>query len=168
MVPYFLDFHENIWFSKTLVGLTCNIRRIFMEHSRNIPKYKIPVTSLGCIPRNFINELLRLLTFWGGDFIILSTNRTIMKLNCNTTYQQTLQVYSTLKRRGNGRFHVVSAWNTRGVFVGLLVFAKYCRYVCFWKVLSLECSCSLLFFKVTFLRISLSLILLHYVLLKIF
>ena len=27
-------------------------------------------------------------------------------------------MYSTLKRRGNGRFHVVSSWNTRGVFVG--------------------------------------------------
>ena len=25
---------------------------------------------------------------------------------------------STLKRRGNGRFHVVSTWNPRGVFVG--------------------------------------------------
>ena len=24
-----------------------------------------------------------------------------------------------MKRRGNGRFHTVSMWNTRGVFVGL-------------------------------------------------
>ena len=32
--------------------------------------------------------------------------------------QQTLHVYSTLKRRGNGRFHVNSTWNTREVFVG--------------------------------------------------
>ena len=31
---------------------------------------------------------------------------------------QILHVYSTLKRRGNVRFHVVSTWNTRGVFVG--------------------------------------------------
>ena len=31
---------------------------------------------------------------------------------------QTHHVYSTLKRRGNDRFHVVSTWNTRGVFVG--------------------------------------------------
>ena len=31
--------------------------------------------------------------------------------------QQTLHVYSTLKRRGNGRFHVVSTWNTGGVFL---------------------------------------------------
>ena len=27
-------------------------------------------------------------------------------------------VNSTLKRRGNDRFHVVSTWNPRGVFVG--------------------------------------------------
>ena len=27
-------------------------------------------------------------------------------------------MYSTLKRRGNERFQVVSTWNTRGVFVG--------------------------------------------------
>ena len=31
---------------------------------------------------------------------------------------QTQQVYSTLKRRGNGRFHVVSTWNPRDVFIG--------------------------------------------------
>ena len=31
---------------------------------------------------------------------------------------QTHHVDSTLKRRGNGRFHVVSTWNRRGVFVG--------------------------------------------------
>ena len=31
---------------------------------------------------------------------------------------QTLHAGSTLKRRGNGRFHVVSTWNPRGVFVG--------------------------------------------------
>ena len=33
---------------------------------------------------------------------------------------QTHHVDSTLKRRGNGRFHGVSTWNPRGVFVGLL------------------------------------------------
>ena len=40
---------------------------------------------------------------------------------CTYTYtsQQTLHVYSTLKRRGNDRFHVVSTWNTGGVFVGI-------------------------------------------------
>ena len=32
--------------------------------------------------------------------------------------QQTHHVNSTLKRRGNGRFHVFSTWNPRGVFVG--------------------------------------------------
>ena len=31
---------------------------------------------------------------------------------------QTHYVDSTLIRRGNGRFHVVSTWNPRGVFVG--------------------------------------------------
>ena len=37
-------------------------------------------------------------------------------------YQQIHHVDSTLKRRRNGRFHVVSTWNPRGVFVG------YCGY----------------------------------------
>ena len=32
---------------------------------------------------------------------------------------QRQHVYSTLKWHGNGHFHVVSAWNTSGVFVGL-------------------------------------------------
>ena len=31
---------------------------------------------------------------------------------------QTHHMDSTLKRRGNDRFHVVSTWNPRGVFVG--------------------------------------------------
>ena len=34
------------------------------------------------------------------------------------TTLQTHYVYSTLKRRGNSRFHVVSTWNTHGVFLG--------------------------------------------------
>ena len=34
---------------------------------------------------------------------------------------QRRQVYSTLKRCRNGNFHVVSTWNTRGVFVGNLM-----------------------------------------------
>ena len=34
---------------------------------------------------------------------------------------QTHHVYSTSKRYGNGHFHVVSTWNTRGVFVGKAV-----------------------------------------------
>ena len=33
-------------------------------------------------------------------------------------------MYSTLKRRGKGRFHIVSTWNTH-VFVGTLVVAAY-------------------------------------------
>ena len=32
---------------------------------------------------------------------------------------QTHHAYSTLKRRGNGRFHVVSTWNTCDVFMNL-------------------------------------------------
>ena len=35
--------------------------------------------------------------------------------------EDSLQIHhvdSTLKQRGNGRFHVVSTWNPRGVFVG--------------------------------------------------
>ena len=38
-----------------------------------------------------------------------------------TTTVQIHHVYSTLKRRGNGRFHVVSTWNTRDVFVGRIL-----------------------------------------------
>ena len=36
--------------------------------------------------------------------------------SCSTL--KTHYVYSMLKRRRNGRFHIVSTWNTRGVFVG--------------------------------------------------
>ena len=39
----------------------------------------------------------------------------------NFIWGKTLQAHhvdSTLKQRGNGRFHVVSTWNPRGVFVG--------------------------------------------------
>ena len=34
-------------------------------------------------------------------------------------------VYFTLKRRGNGRFHAVSTWNTRGLFVGFIIGYKH-------------------------------------------
>ena len=42
--------------------------------------------------------------------------RLIYKLMLMTL--QTHHMYFTLKRRGNGRFHVDLTWNTRGVFVG--------------------------------------------------
>ena len=35
-----------------------------------------------------------------------------------STTLQTHYMDSTLKRRGNDRFHVLSTWNPRGVFVG--------------------------------------------------
>ena len=38
---------------------------------------------------------------------------------------QTHHVDSTFKRRGNGRFHVVSTWNLRSVFVGNFHLASY-------------------------------------------
>ena len=41
----------------------------------------------------------------------------IMFWNFETTPLQTHHVYSMLKQRGNKRFHVVSTWNTRAVFV---------------------------------------------------
>ena len=37
--------------------------------------------------------------------------------------QQTHHVDSTLKRRGNGRFHVASTQNPRGVFVAIIAFS---------------------------------------------
>ena len=37
---------------------------------------------------------------------------------------QTHHMYSTLKRLGNNRFHVVSMWNTCDVFIGLKMFFK--------------------------------------------
>ena len=74
MVPYFLDFHENIRFSKTLskyqeqlcpIEKTTlvfldppkkarNIRSIFMEQPGNIPTFNIPGTLFQNISRNFI------------------------------------------------------------------------------------------------------------------
>ena len=73
MVPYFLDFHENIRFSKTLSKYqeqpctiekttivfldppknACNIRRIFMEQPENIPTFNIPGTLFRNIKQNF-------------------------------------------------------------------------------------------------------------------
>ena len=38
-------------------------------------------------------------------------------LTQKTPSLQTHHVYSTLKRHGNGRFRVVSTWNTRGTLV---------------------------------------------------
>ena len=70
MVPYLLDFLENIRFSKTLSEYqeqpyllektttafldppkkACNIRRIFIEQSGNIPIFNIPRTYFGIFP----------------------------------------------------------------------------------------------------------------------
>ena len=41
------------------------------------------------------------------------------------TSLQTYHMYSTLKRCGNGRFYIVSKWNTLGVFVRMCLFFFY-------------------------------------------
>ena len=50
---------------------------------------------------------------------------------------QTHHLDSTLKRRGNGRFHIVSTWNPRGVFAGEVLFPNmdifYAVYVAEWR-----------------------------------
>ena len=43
---------------------------------------------------------------------------TISSTSTDTAALQTHYVDSTLKRRGNSRFHIISTWNPRGVFVG--------------------------------------------------
>ena len=44
------------------------------------------------------------------------------RVHCRSAWisQQTHHMASTLKRRGNDRFHAVSTWNPRGVFVDLI------------------------------------------------
>ena len=44
----------------------------------------------------------------------------ILDIKCVSALQA-LHMYSTLKRRGKVRFHVVSTWNTRGVVVESMI-----------------------------------------------
>ena len=80
MVPYFLDFHENLRFSKTLseyqeqpyptekttilfldpAKKECNIRRTFMEQPGNFPIFNIPGTLFRNIPLNFLGNFFRI------------------------------------------------------------------------------------------------------------
>ena len=50
-------------------------------------------------------------------FVLVLDILYISKTSGNVSYLQTHHVDSTLKRRGNGRFHVVSMWNPHVVFV---------------------------------------------------
>ena len=53
--------------------------------------------------------------------------RTKTNVVSNTVFRQPHHINSTLQRRGNGRFHVVSTWKTYGVFVELHVKGSYSR-----------------------------------------
>ena len=59
-----------------------------------------------------------LLTIFVGSFIL----DVWLDSECATArpLKQAYHMDSTLKRRGNSRFHVVSTWNPRSVFVGML------------------------------------------------
>ena len=52
--------------------------------------------------------------------VLLAESRQVQFLFQLEASLQTHHVDSTLKRRGNDRFHVVSTWNPRGVFVGMV------------------------------------------------
>ena len=55
--------------------------------------------------------------------IVSNINLKALAIHVKRLTLQTNQVDSTLKRHGNDRFHVVSTWNPRGVFVGYLLCA---------------------------------------------
>ena len=52
--------------------------------------------------------------------VLLAESRQVQFLFQLEASLQTHHVDSTLKRRGNDRFHVISTWNPRGVFVGMV------------------------------------------------
>ena len=87
MVPYFLDFHENIRFSKTLREYqeqpyplektpivfhgppkkACNIHRIFMDEPGNFPIFNIPRTLFQNILRNSLGIFPNILGISQGN-----------------------------------------------------------------------------------------------------
>ena len=69
------------------------------------------VACLKCLAANFDRQSLSSIT---GYF---RSDKRILKIKEKSL--QTHHADSTLKRRGNGRFHVASTWNLRGVFVGV-------------------------------------------------
>ena len=71
---------------------------------------------------SYINCWGLLLTEWAlvYDFWTIFADFEIILEYVIYNFLQTHHVDSTLKPRGNGRFHVVSTWNLRGVFVGMV------------------------------------------------
>ena len=87
-----------------------------------------------------------MISTWGGGvrmgrrrvsifmfFVLVLDILYISKTSGNVTYLQTHHVDSTLKRRGNGRFHVVSTLNPSGVFVGYFHFSTFLNVVCLYS-----------------------------------
>ena len=66
------------------------------------------------------------------DKIILNKIFNIFSILLFIILLQTHHVDSTLKRRGSGRFHIVSTWNPRGLFVGFLSVTKWLDVVVLW------------------------------------
>ena len=66
-------------------------------------------------------------------FVLVLDILYISKTSGNVTYLQTHHVDSTLKRRGNGRFHVVSTLNLSGVFAGYFHFSTFLNVVCLYS-----------------------------------
>ena len=81
---------------------------------------------------------LRYLIFYSQQTITFSKSTTetekriaiCLKLTIRTVQcLQTYHVYPTLKRRGNGRFHVVSTRNTCDVFVGIILVSEHISHL---------------------------------------
>ena len=112
-----LNDRQAIWLRKKSIWLS-------LGHSERKLLKTIPITFLGCdkrtnkgikVPRKLQERHYSVASFSASSAIAID----VISKRSHEYSLQTNHVYSTLKRRGNGRFHVVSTWNTRDVFVGM-------------------------------------------------
>ena len=91
---------------------TCLLFRAFLHVSGNYYLNDREVYLKLCHWQPFFFLLVKTDFLAGGNHFFLPFSDTPA-----TTMLQTHHMHSTLRRRGNDRFRVVSTWNTRGVFL---------------------------------------------------
>ena len=136
---YQKDFRKNLKFYSSKVKKYKNAFRGALREKCTNTEFFLVRTFLYSVQIQENTDQKNFDTFHGVDEL-KTFPFTAIEMISDISFLQTHHVDSTLKRRGNDRFHVVSTWNPRSVCKFNTFLLMHCRFVHFSEAAVQRCS----------------------------